>query len=1004
MAQMLHKLLVRGEEMKDRLVKLIESEDKKNSYTDDQLAKMLGVRRDVVTVLRSELNILNSRERCKPFLVKEIKEIISEKPKISSRELTESIKRRGFNVSRYLVSEIRKEIKEKMPKMSLTKSHTKSSDDINITITTNGQNILNKQHTITSAFKRIIGFDGSLKPQIQQAKAAILYPPHGLHTLIFGSTGVGKSNLAEAMYDYALEVGVLPPAGPFVIFNCADYAENSQFLLSQLFGHVKGAYTGAEKAKEGLVEKANGGILFLDEVHRLPPEGQELLYFLMDKGKFRRMGETEIDRTAQVLIIAATTEDIESSLLLTFRRRIPMIIELSPLSARPLDERYQIIRTFFNKESNRIGVKIKVIQETLRALLLYDCPGNIGQLKSDIQVACARGFLTYVGGHKEYIEVDLIDLPVHVRRRLLKIQDRKPEVESFIKTDLIARPGQIDTKFELKEDLYTLPQEIYQHIEERYEELELQGLNQDMINRVVGGELEIKFQQLINQVETSHQTLPKQDLAGIVGQNIVDIVEKVIKIAEKRMGEIDNHLFYCFVIHLSATLERIQQGKPIVNPHLEKIMSEYKLEYNVAKEMVKYIEVQLGYKIPQDEIGFIAMYLRTKTRPLDVKQGRVGVVVLSHGRVAQGMAEVANRLLGVNHAVGIEMSLDERPESTLQRTTDVVNEINEGKGVLLLVDMGSLITFGEIITRKTGIPTKTVGRVDTVMVLEAVRKALLPDTNLDEIVASIDKHKVGLGRLAPLIVSENKDKKIIITLCITGEGTALRVKKLIENMIPDIHKKAEIIPIGVVGDEELSLKIDEIKKKGSVVAIVGTIKPKDNSIPFISLEKIINGEAVEKLQNILDIGLTLKESMKKGFLESPLTKVIYDELIIVEPNYQTKSDVIEGLGGLLIKKGFVKEEFLFDVYKREVMAPTLIDDIAVPHGDPKNVIKSAIAVAVLKKPLEWSPGIVVENVFMMALKEDSEDIVRNFYSLVKKTDFLVKLKKSHNSLEVKALF
>ncbi|SKC88093.1 sigma 54-interacting transcriptional regulator [Maledivibacter halophilus] len=987
--------------MKVHLMKLIESEDKKKPYTDDQLAKILGVRRDLVTVLRGELNILNSRERCKDFLAQEIKEIVSQNPKISGRELTRIIKKRGFDVSRYLVSQMRKEIEEEnTDEVKLVKSYKDSSEDVNVITTFNEKNFLNKQHNKVLAFKRIIGFDGSLKPQIQQAKAAILYPPHGLHTLILGSSGVGKSHLAEAMYEYALEIGVLGSVVPFVIFNCADYAENPQLLLSQLFGHVKGAYTGAEKEKEGLVEKANGGILFLDEVHRLPPEGQELLYFLMDKGKFRRMGETEIERIVQVLIIAATTEDIESSLLLTFRRRIPMIIELPPLSARPLGERYQIIRNFFNKESSRTEVKIKVTQEALRALLLYDCLGNIGKLKSDIQVACARGFLTYIGGNKGYIQVDLIDLPSHVRRGLLKIENRKPEVENFIKSDLIARPGEIDEKTELKKDLYTLPEEIYKYIEAKYEELELQGLNQDKINHLIGSKIEMKFEQLIEQVERNHQILAKQDLAGIVGQNIVDIVEKVTQIAKERIGQMDNHLFYCFAIHLSATFQRIQEGKPIINPHLEKIMREYKLEYNVAKEIVEYIEGQLNCKIPQDEIGFIAMYLKTLTKSQDVKPGRVGVVVLSHGRVAQGMVEVANRLLGVNHGVGIEMSLDERPESALQRTINVVNKINEGKGVLLLVDMGSLITFGEIITKKTGILTKTVGRVDTVMVLEAVRKAILPDTNLDEIVASIDKDKVGLGRLTPFAVSKNNDKKIIITLCITGEGTALRVKSLIKNMIPDIHKKAKIIPIGVIGNEELSLKIDKIKNKGSIVAIVGTVRPKNNSIPFISLEEIINGKAVERLENILDMELTSKSSIKKDFSETPLAKVIDNELIIVNPNYNTKREALDDLAGLLIKKGYVEEKYLLDVYRRELIEATLIDNIAMPHGEPQNVKKSAIAIAVLKEPIEWSPGIVVENVFMMALKEDSEDIIGSFYNLVKESDLLVKLKNASNSKDV----
>ena len=69
------------------------------------------------------------------------------------------------------------------------------------------------------------------------------------------------------------------------------------------------------------------------------------------------------------------------------------------------------------------------------------------------------------------------------------------------------------------------------------------------------------------------------------------------------------------------------------------------------------------------------MYLRIITKPIDIKRGRVGIIVLSHGSVALGMVEVANKLLKVDHAVGIEMRLDEQPESTLQRTIKIVKEI-----------------------------------------------------------------------------------------------------------------------------------------------------------------------------------------------------------------------------------------------------------------------------------------------------------------------------------------
>lgn len=120
-------------------------------------------------------------------------------------------------------------------------------------------------------FNSLIGYDNSLLSQIGQAKAAIMYPPNGLHTLILGESGVGKTTFARTMYEYALiSKNIKNNEYPFISFNCSDYFNNPQLLLSQLFGHAKGAFTGAENDKTGLVEKANGGILFLDEVHRLP--------------------------------------------------------------------------------------------------------------------------------------------------------------------------------------------------------------------------------------------------------------------------------------------------------------------------------------------------------------------------------------------------------------------------------------------------------------------------------------------------------------------------------------------------------------------------------------------------------------------------------------------------------------------------------------------------------------------------------------------------------------
>lgn len=135
----------------------------------------------------------------------------------------------------------------------------------------------------------MIGYRGSLHNAVSQAKAALMYPPHGLHMMLLGQTGVGETYFANKIYAYAKFAQILnddADDAPFVSFNCADYYNNPQLLMATLFGHAKGAYTGAEWEKAGLVEQANGGILLLDEVHRLPPEGQEMLFYFIDNGVF----------------------------------------------------------------------------------------------------------------------------------------------------------------------------------------------------------------------------------------------------------------------------------------------------------------------------------------------------------------------------------------------------------------------------------------------------------------------------------------------------------------------------------------------------------------------------------------------------------------------------------------------------------------------------------------------------------------------------------------------
>lgn len=269
----------------------------------------------------------------------------------------------------------------------------------------------------------IIGLNGSLKKIADQGRAAILYPPNGLHILLLGSTGVGKSLFAEYLYKFAIKIGRYTDKTKFVVFNCADYANNPQLLMSHLFGHAKGAFTGADDNKKGLIEAADGGILFLDEVHRLPSEGQEMLFSIMDHGIYRRLGETVTNRKSNVLLITATTENVNSSLLKTFTRRIPVILRIPDIRERHLSEREELVKYFFNIEGKRINENIIIDREVIWCFMLYDCKGNIGELKSDIQKVCANAYHSYISKGDKAMKIGKKDIPQEMVNILYKVYE-----------------------------------------------------------------------------------------------------------------------------------------------------------------------------------------------------------------------------------------------------------------------------------------------------------------------------------------------------------------------------------------------------------------------------------------------------------------------------------------------------------------------------------------------------------------------------------------------------
>lgn len=261
-------------------------------------------------------------------------------------------------------------------------------------------------------FETLIGANGSLKKPIDQIKTSIFYPNTSLPIFLHGSTGAGKSFMARKIYEFAVREKILPQGAPYIVLNCAQYANNLELLSSNLFGYVKGAFTGAYQTTKGLLEAADGGILFLDEVHRLNSESQEKLFIFLDQGIFRRMGESEGWHHANVRMVMATTEDPHSTFLATFLRRIPVMIQIPSLEERGEQERLQFIYHFFIAESKVIQKRIRISANVIDALLKHSFTGNIGDLENCVKYICATAYAKMK--QEEVIEVHFEHLPERV--------------------------------------------------------------------------------------------------------------------------------------------------------------------------------------------------------------------------------------------------------------------------------------------------------------------------------------------------------------------------------------------------------------------------------------------------------------------------------------------------------------------------------------------------------------------------------------------------------------
>lgn len=638
-----------------------------------------------------------------------------------------------------------------------------------------------------SVFSKFIGYNGSMEQVIEKCKAAVNYPVNGLTMIICGASGVGKSYLASLIHQYAVESGAVEKNAPFVVLNCADYANNSELLSSVLFGHVKGAFTGANEEKQGLLAEADGGYLFLDEVHNLSAENQEKLFLFIDSQKYRMLGDSKNWQTAKVRLLFATTEDIHSTLLATFRRRIPFEIRIPDFLERSYGERFLLVSSFFQNEAEILKKNICVDSEYFRRMLNLHEEGNIGAVKSKIKVLCAQAY-------SQQREEELrITTPGKESSDSFHFYWNRPEKKKWMSS-----------------------YQIFSNITGCF----VPGMNYSKIEEV----LELFLQTITRRLEENnfYEIPPFRHYE----EKCRNSINKILKSYGYRLNELEIDEFYKMVI--AVLFDETFFGAAF------KISGYEKKKYRKYEVMISRILDAVLEDYNDNVREFLQTILTVWLSDKVKVKSKINALILMHGEHnASSMASLANEMIGDYVYEAFDMPIQVHTEELIVKVNDYVRDIETNEGLVLLVDMGSLERMYDKISRNVDGDLVIVNNVSTAFALE-LGFSLFDKADIYRI-TQMDMSQFNMKMQYYKGLSQ---KPNIIVSCISGEGIAVEIKEILSRYV-----NTDEIDILTMDYSELKKQLNRGSAEDfhNTIVVFTTTPLSSTVVPVMNVEDLVNG-------------------------------------------------------------------------------------------------------------------------------------------------------------------
>lgn len=734
------------------------------------------------------------------------------------------------------------------------------------------------RHEQDWVFDGLIGRENSLKEVVEQIKISVCYPNNGLPIMFTGETGVGKSYMAQLLYDYCKSKRLLANEAPFHTLNCAQYYNNPELLSSLLFGYAKGAFTGADEDSIGLLEEADGGVLFLDEVHRLSSEGQEKLFTFMDQGIFTRIGDGSRVCRSTVRLVFATTENI-NVFLKTFLRRIPIHVYVPNIEERGPVEKNKMIEHFFYQESQILGIPVEVTQLALEGLNQAVCPGNIGDFKNIVKYACGKA---YSLGNKKNgnLFVTFQDLPSVVYKNQEELirptKDIQRSVVFSLEGNTTSKKNNGDSKSLMINDSY----------------MECLNYFQRFLNHEYNETLfyEKSFEIIISMMD--RLVFDKaQDKNNVRLEFITAKVQEIFRNLEIDYSkDYDGNNVYVFSTYFyfkSLDLERGKGKRDTEQQLLEFLKDKNPKEYRSASKIARLIKNRLDIYLGEEDLIIIILFL--KATNCTSRTNTLNAMILAHGyATASSIANISNRMLGANVFDSIDMPFDASVSDVSRSMTDYLKENECKDGIVVLIDMGSLNLIYEELKNIIKGPVLFIDQIATASVLE-VGQLLLKESDLEQIAEEMTKT---IQPKVQLYYPKKEKELAIVTSCFTGIGTAIQIQNLLNESL------SGLVDVRVIAHDYEKLRSNGLNEPpfqlNKVLAVIGTADPHIKGVSFIMLEDIISGKREESFYRVFaDItdSDTIKRINNRMIKNFSLTRVIETVTILDTKKIMSK---IEG--------------------------------------------------------------------------------------------------------------